>query len=173
VRCCRRVGPSGVYNGTRNRTWCRVHCIPTFDDETIVGGRSGFESPCPNDPSQRFFFLNLSNFNFFDATVRFGNEDVRCAWWRWIITDLPDNPEIECCRAPTISKLVNECGGLGRDRRNQPWFTVHNLPSFRLYDKVIGGSLGFDSPCPNGFSLPWIFSFYFPEHLFCINFGHT
>jgi hypothetical protein len=61
--------------------------------------------------------------------VRFGNEDVRCAWWRWIITDLPDNPEIECCRAPTISKLVNECGGLGRDRRNQTWCRVHRLSS--------------------------------------------
>jgi hypothetical protein len=117
------------------------------------------------------FFLNLSNFNFIDAPVRFGNEDARCAWWRWIITDLPGNSEIECCGAPIISTLVNECGvlvGIEEIRHG----VLHNLPPLGLYDKVVGGSLGFDSPCPNGFFLPWIFSFYFPEHLFWINFGH-
>jgi hypothetical protein len=123
-------------------------------------------------PYQCFFFLDLSNFNFFDAAVRFGNEDARCAWC-WIITHLPGNSEIECCGAPIISTLVNECGGLGRDRGNQTWCRVHRLSSWTRFATHVGGSLGFDSPCPNRFPLARIFSFYFPEHLFWIDFGNS
>jgi hypothetical protein len=73
-----------------------------------------------------------------------------------IFSDLP---------SPKIDNLLKFAG----INNNRTWCTV---PSFGLYDKVVGGSSGFDSPCPNDFSVPWIFSFYFPEHLFWINFGH-